>query len=155
MGSERNLYLDAYAIGESKEIETVNTVSSCKNHKDRNCKGFDYCPQCGSKITTWKETKTEYPHIYEILDELEIDEDTFCVAWDESGDGNREILLPNLGEGAIDDYKTLQLEILPDLPDSLIKKFNADYSVELKKLNSATKYVKSCTVKFGIVQYYN
>lgn len=149
MGMERCIYLSAYMLLAFKKIEVSYDVSGCRRH---GIDDFDYCPGCGNKAETWKQTRSEYQNIYELFDELDIHEDEFFI----SDDKTHFILLPNTGEGSIDEStETLQLEISPDLPEKSIKEFLITYAEELIKIKSATNYVESCTVKFGIVQFYN
>ena len=154
MGVSRDVYFGVYMVVELKKIQKTKGVFGCEDHKDENYGGY-YCPECGKKRTTWSEIELVYPNIYDMFVELDIKEDTFCVARDDAEDGSSEILIQNTGEGVIYGTKPLQLEILPDMPDLSIKKFNDDYKSEIQKINSASEYVKSCTVKFGIVQYFN
>jgi len=154
MGACGEVYLGVYVVVERKKIQKTKDVFGCKDHKDEIFNG-DYCPECGEKRTTWSETESVYPSMYDMIDELDIKEDTFFIAWDESDDNSSEILLPNTGDGSLDDGKSLQLEILPTMPDLSIDTFRKSYSEELAKLKTDTKYIKSCTVKFGIVQYFN
>ncbi len=151
MSVDRYLFLSSYALIEFNEVEYSSEFSGCREHGKSNS---DYCPKCGNENEIIEKTASGYPYIHKILEEFDIDYDMFCHSNNDQ-DQSKVILLPNTGEFSFDDYENIELEILPNMPETSIKSFSGKYGDELDKIKSKTELIKSCTVKFGLVQYFN